>query len=152
MRIKAGQEVDGLKLNNSSVQAAIAKYGNITSFSQGIACGDHDYYTNRFTFSKQSITVISETIDDEDEKRSPITKIGVSYPRNAETTEGISLIRDNSDKVAKVYGKPEKVDTSNTFVDMHYTSKGISFRCNRTEKTIQKIEIYEAGVSPDFWY
>jgi hypothetical protein len=150
--IKAGQEVDRLRLQYSPVQTAIVKYGKNTDFTQGIACGDHDYYTNRFTFSKQGITVISETVDNEDEKMASITKIGVSYPCNAETEQGISLLRDNSDKVIKAYGEPEKVESSKSFVDIHYTSKGISFRCDRAKKNILKIEIYLSGTNADFWY
>ncbi len=148
--IKPGQEADGLKLNKTFVQTAITQYGKNTGFTQGIACGDEDYFTNRFTFSKQNITVISETSSSQ--KSGPITKIGVSYPCKAETEEGINLIRDNSDKVFKVYGKPEDIDTSKTFIDIHYSLKGISFRCDRATKNIQKIEIYLSGMRPDFSY
>jgi hypothetical protein len=150
MLIKPGQEADGLRLNKTLVQTAFIKYGKYTGFTQGIACGDEDYFTNRFTFSKQNITVISET--NGSQKSESITKIGVSYPCKAETEEGINLIRDNSDKVIRVYGKPEDIDTSKAFIDIHYNLKGISFRCDRATKNIQKMEIYISGMTPDFSY
>jgi hypothetical protein len=152
MLIKPGQEADGLRLNKTFVQTAFTKYGKYTGFTQGIACGDQDYYTNRYTFSKQSITIISETSANEDQKSESIAKIGISYPCKAETEEGISLISDNCDKVIKVYGKPEDTDTSKTFIDIHYRLRGISFRCDRVTKNIQKIEIYLSGMTPDFSY
>ena len=149
--IKPGLEVDQLRLGRSLAADAFRKYGNNTGFTQGIACGYQDYYTNRFHFS-QGITVITETINRADKIMAPITKIGVSYPCNAETSEGINLLRNNSDDIIKIYGKPETTYVSQTFIDLHYTSKGISFRCCKAEKDIRKIEIYVPGSSCDFWY
>ena len=150
--VRAGDQVDGLKLKNNKVQDAIEKYGVNNGFSQGIACGDHDYYTNRFTFSKHGVTVISETIDNEDRKQSLITKIGITYPCNAVTEMGISFENDNIDKIIAVYGYPEKSDTSTKHIEIHYGSKGISFKCDRTTKSIKTIEIYPKGENPDFVY
>lgn len=151
--IKAGKQVDGLILLNSTVQTAISKYGRNTDFTQGIACGEHTYFTNRYSFSRQGITVITESSDDENSKTSVITNIGVSYPCNAETEEGINLVKDNLDKILKVYGKPEKTDSTKvSTVDIHYNAKGISFRCDRKKRNILKIEIYYPGTFPDFWY
>ncbi len=150
--IKAGDQADGLMLRNSKVQDALEKYGENSGFSQGIACGDHDYHTNRYTFSKQGVTVISETIDNEDRKQSPITKIGITHPCNAVTEMGISFERDNIDKIIAVYGSPENSDSSSKYIEIHYTIKGISFKCDRVTKSIQKMEIYSTGRNPDFAY
>ncbi|MGC4103172.1 hypothetical protein [Ferruginibacter sp.] len=152
IQIKSGKQVGKLILNSSNVQSAITQYGDIADFTQGISCGEHTYFTNRFSFSKQRITVISETVDNENEKNSLIVKIGLSYPCGAETEEGISLIRDNIDKILTVYGKPEATDTSKASIDIHYNSKGISFRCDRNRKNIQKIEIYSPNLIADFCY
>ncbi len=151
--IKAGQEVDKLKLNKSIAQAAFLKYGNNTDFSEGIGCGfEHDYHTNRFSFSLQGVTVISRTIDNEVKKNALITNIGVYFPCDAETEDGISLTRDNVDQIINVYGNPEAIDTSRTFMDINYKSKGISFSFDIRKTNILKIEIYEVGLTPDFGY
>ena len=150
--IKAGEQVDGLKLKNSKVQDALEKYGENSGFSQGIACGDHDYHTNRYTFSKQGVTVISETIDNEDREQSPITKIGITHPCNAVTEMGISFERDDIDKIIAVYGYPDNSDSSSKYIEIHYTTKGISFKCDRTTKSIKKMEVYSIGKNPDFAY
>jgi len=152
LQIKAGKEVDGLILGNTTVQDAIKKYGPETKFTQGIACGAHDYFTNRFSFSKNGITIISETIDKEDKGKSKILKIGISGPFEAVTEKGIELKHDNLDKIVEQYGKPESTDTSKTFIDVNYNAKGISFRCDRYQKYILGIEIYLTDSSPDYWY
>lgn len=98
------------------------------------------------------MTVISETIDNEDRKQSLITKIGITHPCNAVTEMGISFERDNIDKIIAVYGYPENSDTSIKHIEIHYATKGISFKCDRITKSIKKMEIYPKGRNPDFAY
>jgi hypothetical protein len=152
LRIETGVQADGLILGKHKVSSATMKYGTHTKLSQGIACGwEHDYHYNRFSFST-GVTVLSTTIDNEDRQSSVIDKIGISWPTDAETTEGIRLTCDDSDRIIAVYGLPESTDTARTTVDIHYASKGISFRCERSSKRIKIIEIYIPGHSADFWF
>ncbi len=154
--IKAG-EVKGLRINKSKIQDAFNIFGDNDEFDQSLACGEAiAYHKNRFMFFKHNMVVMSNTIEgsdiEKDLAKSEISNLGILYPAKAVTEKGIKLKTDNLDKIIKIYGKEEGKVIMKNNIYLHYYSQGISFDCDRADKSIERIEVYKKGGIPDFWY
>ena len=150
-----GLPIDIIQLDKT-VDEAIEKYGEESNFIQGIACGaDTAWHVNYFYFNN-GIVIISTTIEgselDHDLRQSKIEEIGILYPANVTTNKGINIKDDSLPEIIEMYGKPEKNDTNKISFILHYFSQGISFDCNRKDKSIERIAIYKKGEVPDFSY
>lgn len=153
--IKPGVGIDNLMLDKSTIHNAISKLGSNDNFCQGIACGSNgSYYTNRYEFSKYKLIVSSITKEGSKENLnkeiSKIQQIVAYYPSELSTVEGIKINTDNYTKVIAVYGKPEKETVYKDRIEINYFTKGISFRFNSKDASIQSLVVYKKGGTPEF--